>query len=183
MNKKIVILVVVVECILAILLIGVIGLAIESIIGEVQAQEIYFTVGGEETTLKPSETGKGWTTAGNGQYILTPGSIYREKEKVLEWLPTPDHSDDVEPDQDIMIEVARPERGYQLQYVISPSNTSEQTVTFTSNKPDQVTVDESGYVTFFEDVDVSITVSTKNGRTATVILFPKRNMNADVEIE
>ena len=93
MNKKIVVLIVIVECILAVLLIGVIGLAIESTYKEVGCREIYFT---------------------------TP-----EGEKL---------------DSDAILEVARPDKGYQLHYAMDPANTSDKSVTFTSGKPEFVTV-------------------------------------------
>ena len=135
MNKKIVILIVIVECILSVLLIGVIGLAIESSHNEVECQEIYFT---------------------------TPEGVRLENGE--------------------SIEVARPDKGYQLHYAILPDNTSDQAVTFTSGKPDYVTVNESGYVTFIEDVDAVITISSKNGKTATVTLVPKRKGSGTIVV-
>ena len=136
MNKKIVVLIVIVECILAVLLIGVIGLAIESTYKEVGCREIYFT---------------------------TP-----EGEKL---------------DSDAILEVARPDKGYQLHYAMDPANTSDKSVTFTSGKPEFVTVNESGYVTFIEDIDVVITISSKNGKTATVTLVPKREDHGTIIVK
>lgn len=135
MNKKIVILVVVLECVLAVLLIGVIGKAIENYNKEVACQAVYFT--------------------------NADGEIY---------------------ENGALIEVERPDRGFQLYYKLDPENTSDKSVTFTSSKPDDVEVSESGYVNFFEDTDVTITISTKNGKTATIILVPKRDMSGDVDI-
>ena len=84
MNKKIVILVVVVECILAILLIGIIGKALEVYYNEINAQEIYFT-----------------TSDGT---VLTKGHLYKEKENEIT---------EIESDR-IVIEVAKWDRGIQL---------------------------------------------------------------------
>ena len=136
MNKKVMILIVIVECILAILLIAVLGKAVESYNYEVGAQEIYFkTAAGERLE--------------NGEAL----------------------------------QLERTDRGYQLYYEILPTNTSDKTVTFRSSKPDSVVVDQTGYVTFFDDVDVSITVTTKNGKSATVVLVPKRETSGTVVID
>ena len=133
MNKKVMILIVVIECVLAVLLIGVIGLAIESAYKEVTCQGVYFMT---EDGQKLSD-------------------------------------DDV-------IEVARPDKGYQLYYGFDPEDTTDKTVKYSTSKPDKVTVNESGYVTFIEDTDVVITISTKNGKTATITLVPKRNTHGTV---
>ena len=135
MNKKIVVLVVVVECIVAILMIGVIGIAIEASNREILCQEIYF--------------------------INADGEIY---------------------DNGAIVEVERPDKGFQLYYKMNPENTTDKSVTFSSSKPDDVEVSESGYVNFFIDTDVTITISTKNGKSASIILTPKRDMNGDVDI-
>ena len=136
MSKKAMILIVIVECILAILLIAVIGKAVESYYYEVGVQEIYFV-----------------TDA--GERIESGASI----------------------------KLDRTDRGYQLHYEIVPSDTTDKSVTFRASKPDLVEVDETGYVTFFEDVDVSITVTTKNGKSATVVLVPKRDTSGEVVID
>ena len=135
MNKKIVILVVIVECILAILLISVLGKAIESLYREVDCQRVNFTTADGE--------------------ILEDGAV---------------------------VQVDRPDRGYQLYYTLYPDNTTDKAVTFTSSKPDVVTVSETGYVNFDIDTDVVITISTKNGKTATVVLMPKPKTNGNVEL-
>ncbi len=131
MNKKIVVIVVIVECILAILLISVLGKAIETYFTEIECQEIYFV----------DETG-------------------------------------ARIDKPVEIELTDRRREYQLIWAMSPSDTSDKAVVFTSNKPDSVEVDESGNVNFFDDTDVVITVSTKNGKTASITLVPKRNMDS-----
>ena len=136
MSKKMMILIVIVECVLAVLLIGVIGLAIESTYTDVTCREIAFTL--------PDGT------------ILT--------------------ADDV-------ITVDRPDRGYQMYYVFTPEDTTDKTVTFSTNKPDKVLINESGYVTFIEDTDVTVTVLTKNGKTATITLVPKRDTHGTVELD
>lgn len=129
MNKKIVILIVIVECVLSILLIAVIGLAIESTHNEIECKEIYFTTA-EGEKLEDGAT----------------------------------------------LEVERPDMGYQLHYLLEPGNTTDKAVTFTSGNSAFATVNEVGYVTFIEDEAVSVTISSKNGKTATVYLIPlKKN--------
>ncbi len=147
MNKKVMILIVILECVLSILLIAVIGKAIETFFQETEAQEIYFT------------------TADGA--VLEPSTLYKEKEGTTET---------IESDQ-IIIEVARPDRGYQLHWLIIADNTSDRTVRFNaiSQNPDvEVTVDENGFVHFEDDVVATVTISTKNGRTATVLLVPRQ---------
>ena len=141
------ILIVILECVLSILLIAVIGKAIETFFQETEAQEIYFT-----------------TADG---VVLEPSTLYKEKEGTTET---------IESDQ-IIIEVARPDRGYQLHWLIIADNTSDRTVRFNaiSQNPDvEVTVDENGFVHFEDDVVATVTISTKNGRTATVLLVPRQ---------
>ena len=153
MNKKVMILIVVIECVLSILLIAVIGKAIESYYKEVEAQEIYFTTAEGE--------------------ILLPGMLYKEKEGTTETI-----------DSDrIIIEVARPDRGYQLHWLIIAEETSDRSVIFNARSQDknvEVTVDENGFVHFEDDVVVTITISTKNGRTATVLLTPRQGSQGGV---
>ena len=147
------ILIVVIECVLSILLIAVIGKAIESYYKEVEAQEIYFTTAEGE--------------------ILLPGMLYKEKEGTTETI-----------DSDrIIIEVARPDRGYQLHWLIIAEETSDRSVIFNARAQDknvEVTVDENGFVHFEDDVVVTITISTKNGRTATVLLTPRQGSQGGV---
>ncbi|MBR1747895.1 MAG: hypothetical protein IJ735_06785 [Clostridia bacterium] len=134
MNKKIVILVVLVECVLAILLISVLGNAIESYFNEIGARDVYF-VDAEGNRLEDGAT----------------------------------------------ISVERTDLGYQLQWVILPDDTTDTEVKFTSTKA-EVTVDATGYVTFDRDVDVVITVSTKNGKTSNIHLVPKKETGGTVDI-
>ena len=136
MNKKVMILIVIAECILAVLLIGVIGLAIESSYNDSTCREVYFTTE-DGTRLAADE----------------------------------------------IITVERPEWGYQLYYGFEPEDTTNKTVIFTSSKPDKVTVNERGLVTFIEDTDVNITISSNNGKTATITLVPKRNTHGTVDLD
>lgn len=136
MNKKIIVIVVLLECVLAILLVSFLGKAIETYFNEVSAREVCFL---------------------------------DEKGVPLE--------------DDAIIEVERMDLGYQLAWRINPEKTSDKTIIFSSSKPDQVTVDDSGYVSFDLDTDVSITASTANGMTATVRLVPKRNTQGTVDID
>ena len=136
MNKKVMILIVVIECVLAVLLIGVIGLAIESAYKDVTCQGVYFM----------TESG----------------------ERI---------------DEDSVVEVERPDRGYQLYCGFDPEETTDKTLKYTTSKPDKVKVNDTGYVTFFEDTDVTITITSSNGKTATIKLVPKRNTHGTVDLD
>lgn len=129
MNKKIVVIVVIVECILAVLMVSLMGAAIENARKETKCTEIYFT---------------------NSDY-----------EKLRD-----DYSIIVDLSQSI---------GYQLYYVISPDNTTDKSVIFESNKPDQVIVSPTGYVTFIDEVQVTITITAADGsnRSDSITLIPK----------
>ena len=147
MNKKVMILVVLLECILSILLIAVLGLAIESFFNETEAEEIYFTTATGER--------------------LDPGTLYKEKEGTTQAINS----------ESVVIEVSRPDRGYQLHWYIHTDKTSDKSVTFNARSSDknvEVSVDENGFVYFEADVNATITISTKNGRTATVLLVPRQ---------
>ena len=148
MNKKVMILIVVIECVLSILLIAVVGKAIETYFNETEAQEIYFT------------------TADGA--VLEGGTLYREKDGTIE---------SIDSDR-IVIEVARPDRGYQLHWQIIAENTTDRSVKFSAKSQDPdivVSVDENGFVFFEEDTNATITISTKNGRTASVLLIPRQS--------
>ena len=138
MNKKIMILIVIAECVLAVFLIGVIGLAIESTYSGVACRDVYF--------------------------------VNEEGVRLTE-------------DDSLMVE--HPDWGYQLHYVLDPENTTDVPVTFTSSKEDEVLINENGYVTFLDErgTDVRITISTKNGKTATIKLVPKRNTHGNVDLD
>ena len=160
MNKKIVILVVVVECILAVLMIGIVGKAIETYFNEIKADEIYFTTHDGEK--------------------LEKGDLYKEKENVIE-----------KKDNDfITIEVARIDRGYQLDWMIIAEDTSDKSVTFTAeskNENYEAEVNETGYVSIYaldeyenpfnenDEISVIITIRTVNGKTATILLRSRQN--------
>ena len=126
MNKKIIVIVVLLECVLAILRVSFLGNAIETYFNEVSAREVCFL---------------------------------DEKGVPLE--------------DDAVIVVDRWDLGYQLEWRINPEKVSDKTIVFMSSKPDDVTVDETGYVSFYKFTDVSITASTSNGITATVRLVCK----------
>ena len=157
MNKKVMVLIVFIECVLSILLIAVFGKAIETYFNEVEAQEIWFTT--EDGT------------------VLEPGMLYKEKDGTVQA---------IENDQ-IIIEVARPDRGYQLHWLIIADNTSDRTVTFnvrSQNSDIDVSVDENGFVFFGDDVNATVTIVTKNGRTATVLLTPyRKDKTGEVTLE
>ena len=147
MNKKVMILIVVIECVLAILLIAVLGMAIETYFNATEAEAIYFT-----------------TADGT---VLEKGMLYKEKEGTVTQVEN----------ENIFIEVARPDRGYQLHWLIIADNTSDKSVTFLVKAQDpnvEVSVDENGFVFFGDDTNVTVTISTKNGRTASVLLIPRQ---------
>jgi len=146
MNKKVMILIVVIECVLSILLIAILGMAIESFNNVTEAEEIWFTTPDGE--------------------ILRPGTLYKEKEGTISSIES----------ERVVIEVDRMEWGYQLHWQIIAENTSDKSVTFNARSQDpkvEVWVDENGFVHFDDDVNVTVTIGTKNGRTATVLLIPR----------
>ena len=157
MNKKVMILIVLLECVLSILLVAVLGIAVETFFKETEAEEVHFLTSGGE--------------------VMTPGHLYSEKEGT---------SREIENDQ-IIIEVNRPDRGYQLHWEVITEDTTDKSVTFLaiSQNPDvEVTVDEDGFVHFDGDVVATVTVSTKNGRTATVLLIPRqKDKSGNVTLE
>ena len=138
MNKKIMILIVIAECVLAVFLIGVIGLAIESTYSGVDCREVHFT---------------------------TADGTRLTSEAVVE------------------VSLLEMQDGYQLYYKLDPEDTSDVPVTFMTSKPEIVMVSETGLVRFREDTDVVITVSSKNGKTATITLVPKRNTHGTVDMD
>lgn len=147
MNKKVMILVVILECILSILLIAVLGKAIESFYVETEATQIHFT------------TADGM--------VLEPGMLYDEKEGTINRIES----------ERLVIEIDRPDKGYQLHWEVITKDTTDKSVTFhaTSLDPNvEVSVDENGFVFFEDDIAATITISTKNGRTATVLLTPRQ---------
>ena len=136
MNKKIVVIVVIVECVLAVLMVALLGAAIENARKETRCTDIYFT---------------------NSDY-----------EKLRD-------------DYVIEVDLSR-SIGYQLYYVIMPDNTTDKSVSFSSSRPDQVIVSPTGYVTFIDEVMVTITITATDGsnRSDSITLFPKlRTGNVD----
>ena len=127
-----------IECVLAILLIAVLGKAIESYNKEVFCEEVHFV---------------------NEQGEIIDNTTVRVKDLV---------------------------QGCQLHYVVLPDDTTDQSVTFHSEKPNEVFVDETGHVTFLKPkspTTASITIATSNGKTATVTVAPERNMSGNVNID
>ncbi len=131
MNKKIVFIIVLVECVLAVLLISVFGLAIFGTNKTKMITDLYFT--------------------------------YQDGTKI---------EDEVEY---IQVELTDSVRDYQLYWVVAPEDASNQKVSFSCDRPDSVIVSESGLVTFIDDIDVRITVTTLDGSyiTDTIVLVPK----------
>ena len=140
MNKKIIVIVVIVECILAILLISFLGKAIETIMKNVYSEDVYFT-------------------DADGEKIAD--------EVVIEFT------------------LSDTNRDYQLFWVVESKRTTNKDVIFSSNK-EGVVVDETGKVTFLDDVsDVIITVKTLDGseKSDSITIVCLRDMgNIDVDI-
>lgn len=177
MNKKVMILVVVVECILSILLIAIIGKAMESYYKEVKAMEIYFTTMSTDVRviLKEGETQADFERTKAGNVILKPGMLYKVKENTVESLPNDKYEYDGVKD-DIIIEYEDLDN-LVLPYTIFPANTSDQSVEYTCMDVDPeissyVSVDAWGNVHFQRVIErpIQVSVHTKNGKDATVIL-------------
>jgi len=134
------VIVVLVECVLAILLISVLGKAIETYQTEVECKEIYFTDANGEKIQINEVTGMA----------------------VME------------------VTLTDTKRSIQLTWNFSPTNTSNKSVTFVSSLPDWVEVDESGMVNFFDDRAAVITISTTNGKSASIQLIPKTDDGKEV---
>lgn len=127
MSKKIVFIVVLIECILAVLLISVFG------------QAIYDT--------SPKPVSEVYFTYANGEKI----------------------EDGVRLD----VQLAGGNISYQLHWAVDPENAENKKVSFTSSKKG-VVVSESGLVTFFDAVDVTIIISAVDGsnKTDSIVLIP-----------
>ena len=141
MNKKIVFVIVVVECFLAVLLISIFGQAIFAATQKHLAHEVYFT--------------------------------YQDGTKIEDNV----HFEYEVSQTDALTTV-------KLHWVVGPEETSNKQVSFAASKPDAVAINEEGVVTFFDEVDVTITIFTMDGsnHTDTLVLVPKRNVGGDVDI-
>lgn len=138
MSKKIVFIVVFVECILAVLLISFFGQAIFMAIQKSKVTDVYF--------------------------------VYQTGEKI-------------EDDKPLEVEISDSNLSYQLYWEILPDSATDKTVSFTSNK-DDVIVDDTGLVTFFEPTDVVITVHAQDGSNKTdSILLVMKNTGDGGEVE
>ena len=140
MNKKIVFMIVLIECFLAVLLIGVFGQAIFDAINKKAVTEIYFT--------------------------------YQDGTKI---------EDEVEY---LQVELSDTVRDVQLYWTVLPDNASNQKVGFSCSRPESVIVSESGLVTFIDDIDVRITITTLDGSyiTDTIVLVPKIEISGGGEL-
>ena len=175
MSKKVMILIVVIECVLAILLIAVIGKAMESFFYEVSARDIYFTTFTDDVVFIAKESDQeAFERTAEGKIILKPGMLYKEKEKTVESLPSENYVYEGVVD-DIIIEYVNPEN-VTLSWFIDPENVADKAVTFICDDPN-VEVESTGRVHFLgeEILPVQITVMTKNSKSATVILMMRKN--------
>ena len=128
MSKKIVFIVVLIECILAVLLISVFGQAIYDASPK-PVSDVYFTY---------------------------------------------ENGDKIEDGVRLNVELRGGNISYQLHWTVEPENAENSSVRFTSSKPNDVSVDENGLVTFFKVVDVTIIVSALDGsnKTDSIVLLP-----------
>ncbi len=169
------ILIVVIECIVSILLIAVIGKAMESYFYEVGAQEIYFTTFSNDAmpVLQEGEADT-YSRTEDGRIILRPGMLYKEKENSVEELPNAEYSYEGALD-DIIVEFVNHE-DVTLRYIIFPLNTADKVVTFSCQDP-EIEIDATGRVHFLgaEIRPAQITIMTKNGKTATIILKQRKS--------
>ena len=175
MSKKVMILIVVIECVLSILLIAVLGKALESYFYEVAAQEICFTTFTSDAKALPKEGEEAlFEYTEDGKIVLRPGMVYKEKEKTVETLPNENYNYEGVTD-DIIIEYVNPENVV-LSVVFFPENTADKAVKFSCDDP-EVEIEDTGRVHFLgEEIrSVQITVMTKNKKTATVILKQRRS--------
>ena len=71
-------------------------------------------------------------------------------------------------------------RSYTLQYSVEPSNATYSITSWTSSKPDIISVDQSGRVTTKAVGSAVITATTNNGKTATIYLNVPRVAATDI---
>lgn len=131
MNKKVVFLVVLLECILAIFVVSIFGHAIEDARKQILCQDIYFVN---------------------------------------------DSGEKIEDGEMIEFSVSDTNMSYQLHWIMVAKDTSNKEVVFESSDPDAVKVNSLGLVTFFDEVDVVITIRVidGSGKTDSITLVPKR---------
>lgn len=139
MNKKVVYIVILVECILAVFLISFFGNAIFQAIVNVPVQEVYFT--------------------------------YEDGTKI-------------EDGKALKFELKGSQNEYQLYWMVGPEDATDDSVKFTSSKPEFAEVDEFGRVSFYERTgDVVITVTSADGSnvTDTIHIVLQNSAGGDVD--
>lgn len=138
MNKKVVYIVILIECILAVFLISFFGQAIFNAIRNVPVEEVYFT--------------------------------YEDGTKIEDDVP-------------LKFELKGSQIDYQLYWYVGPKKAYNKKVKFTSSKPEEVEVNDAGVVTFFEQVDVVITVTSIDGSNVidSIRLVPQQKEGGEVE--
>ena len=139
MSKKVVYIVILIECILAVFLISFFGQAIFNAVKKIPVQYINFT--------------------------YADGSVIAD-------------GVDIEVDTTSSID-------FQLYWEVGPDEAVNKEVSFISSRPDQVKVDpKTGFVTFIEDVDVTITVKSLDGSNVSdsIHLIPYDKDGGEVEI-
>ncbi|MBQ7924011.1 MAG: hypothetical protein IJ329_01745 [Clostridia bacterium] len=141
MNKKVVYIVILIECILAVFLISFFGQAIFSAVNKVPVQYVHFT--------------------------YADGTV-------------------IEDNVALQFELSDSKRDYQVYWEVGPDNATNTAVRFTCDKDESmVIVDETtGVVTFFEDIDVIITISSTDGSNVSdsIHLIPQNKDGGNVEI-
>lgn len=139
MNKKMVVIVVLAECILAIFLISFLGKAIENAMTNTLCRELCFV----------NDDGLPYTKDSVIQVTLSDTNV-----------------------------------SYQLNLRISPTNTTNKSVTYMSSEPESVLVDNTGLVTFIDEVPVTITVKANDGsgRMCSITIVPTHEIHGNVDI-
>ncbi len=150
MNKKIVFLIVILECILAVFIVSIFGSAIEDARSKILCRDLYF-VYAEDVYEEDKETGEMKKVGVKGEKI---------EDGVM-----------------ITVNPTDANMSYQLVWVMETDKTSNKEVLFTSSKPNRVTVNpDTGLVTFLEKTDVVITIEAKDGsgKMDSITLVSKR---------
>ena len=150
MNKKVVFLIVILECILAVFIVSIFVIAIEDSRSKILCKDLYF-VYTEDVYTEDQETGEQIKTGNKGEKI---------EDGVM-----------------ITVNPTDANMSYQLVWVMETDKTSNKEVFFSSSKPNRVTVNpDTGLVTFLEKTDVVITIEAKDGsgKMDSITLVPKR---------
>lgn len=103
----------------------------------------------------------------NGQYLILVEDNLRAKNIFYQWCPTGDCPGVIIPVKGVTVSPAITSittgSSHQFAAVVSPSNATNQTVSWSSNNPAVATVSSEGLVTGLSEGSVTITVTTQDG--------------------